>query len=230
MKVCAYVMVCDSGMAPNPFHGVCTLAVCTPNHTARSLKKDDFIIGIAGAELCKNFDPPEKYRLIYAMKIDKRITLDEYYNSVEFRSKIPKLSGSKIEMCGDNFYRNVDGKLMHTADTYEHTEDSPGTGVEKQDCDGNQVFIGKSFYYFGSKAPKIPSGVEWGTKLKKTFDSMPRNIKYIMGGRCKYSWSEADLMEFLKFLDQNKIDYIPDPVNFDWKIDLADKTPCGGCN
>ncbi|MFC1451894.1 hypothetical protein ACFLSJ_00955 [Verrucomicrobiota bacterium] len=31
-KICSYVMTTDTGFAPDPFHGRCTLAACTPNH------------------------------------------------------------------------------------------------------------------------------------------------------------------------------------------------------
>jgi len=30
MKVYSYIVAYDSGFAPNPFHGICTLACCKP--------------------------------------------------------------------------------------------------------------------------------------------------------------------------------------------------------
>src|ERR1035437_4186815 len=44
-KVCFYIMRVDTGFAPNPFHGVCTLAACTPNHQHARLFKGDLIAG-----------------------------------------------------------------------------------------------------------------------------------------------------------------------------------------
>ena len=32
MKLLKYVMTSDKGLAPNPYFGVCSLALCTPNH------------------------------------------------------------------------------------------------------------------------------------------------------------------------------------------------------
>ena len=163
MKVCAYVMTHDMGLAPNPFHEACTLAVCTPNHRRANLELGDYIIGVAGVGLCKKLKPPsDPWRLIYAMRVDKVMLLDDYYNSAEYILKIPKLIGSRKEMCGDNFYKLTDNKLVHTCETTVHRSDQPGTGIDKQDCDGNRVFIGKTFNYFGSSAPKIPPTSQWG--------------------------------------------------------------------
>ena len=32
VRLCSYVVKYDTGFAPNPFWGFCTLAACTPNH------------------------------------------------------------------------------------------------------------------------------------------------------------------------------------------------------
>ena len=39
MKICTYTMTSDTGFAPNPFYGYCTLAACTPNHMHDYLTK-----------------------------------------------------------------------------------------------------------------------------------------------------------------------------------------------
>lgn len=46
----AYAITRDFGFAPNPFHGVCTLATCKPRIRA-SANIDDWILGIGGAQL-----------------------------------------------------------------------------------------------------------------------------------------------------------------------------------
>lgn len=225
MKVCAYVMTYDTGLAPNPFHGVCTLAVCTPNHQNANLKQGDFIVGIAGTRLRAKLKSPNKWRLVYVMKVDKRITLNEYFD--EYESKRPKLSGSKIEMCGDNFYKN----LIHTRQTEEHTSTIPGTGIEKQDCDGNRVFIGREFVYFGSSAPVIPTDHHWGLKLVRQLTKRAVGTTYIFGGTCDEPWNTADLEEFKTYLSaNNKMDYIPDPIDFElWKGSSNEKASKSGC-
>jgi hypothetical protein len=229
MKVCAYIMTYDTGLAPNPFHGICTLAVCTPNHVSRNINSGDYIIGVAGVKLCGKLTPPsDPWRLIYAMKVDRRIMLDEYYNSEDYKLKIPKPRGSRIEMCGDNFYKLSNGKLTHTGESTEHNWED----VMVRDCHGNQVFIANTFNYFGSAAPKITSNQQWGSKLIKQLTKRSVNITYILGGKCSDPWTEKeDLREFLIFLDENTIDHIPDPIDFNhWKSEPDKKSSCAGCS
>lgn len=48
MRLLSYIIKHDTGLAPNPLHGYCTLAVCTPNHQNADIKKDDWILGLSG--------------------------------------------------------------------------------------------------------------------------------------------------------------------------------------
>lgn len=233
-KVCAYVMTHDSGLAPNPFHGVCTLAVCTPNHVRANLATDDYIIGVAGVRLREKLNSVE-HRLIYVMKVDKIMGLNEYYNSLKYNDKIPKRSGSKLEMCGDNFYKFIDGKLSHTGESTEHD----WREVMEKDCYGNRVFIGESFSYFGTDAPIIPQGCNWGLKLTQQFRSRSIGITYILGGSGAIQWDESDLNEFLGFAEEQKnnlkksqekgleIENIPTPIDFDnWISEPENRMSC----
>ncbi len=54
MKYCFYRMRHDTGFAPNPYHGYCTLAACTPNHMRAKLEPGDIIVGYEGEHLKKN--------------------------------------------------------------------------------------------------------------------------------------------------------------------------------
>jgi hypothetical protein len=222
-------MTNDSGLAPNPFHGVCTLAVCTPNHVRANLEKGDYIVGVAGVDLCNKLKlPSESWGLIYAMKVDKVMMLDAYYNSADYRLKIPKLDSSKVNMSGDNFYKkHATGNLVHTGESIAHGRPE----IIKQDCAGNRVFIGKTYNYFGSFAPKIPQTSSWGNKLIHQLTKRPVHITYILGGKCKNPWTVKDFEEFMKFLDKNKIDHIPDPIDFDnWTCEVYKKSSCHGCS
>jgi hypothetical protein len=226
MKVCAYVMTYDTGLAPNPFHGVCTLAVCTPNHVRANLEENDYIIGVAGVRLRQKLNlPSDSWRLIYAMKVDEFKELDAYYNSADYKLKIPKRSGSKIERCGDNFYKLSNGELIHTGQSTEHD----WSEIIEQDCYGNRVFIGKTFNYFGSAAPEIPSHTGWGLKLINQLKRRSQHITYILGGRCSDPWGTSDFEAFKKFLIENKIDQTPNPIDFDlWKSDPEKRSSCSG--
>ncbi|MDD5540197.1 MAG: hypothetical protein PHG61_05855 [Candidatus Marinimicrobia bacterium] len=216
----------DTGLAPNPFHGKCTLAVCTPNHVRANLKQDDYIIGVAGVRLRQKLNlPSDSWRLIYAMKVDEIKELDAYYNAADYKLKIPKLNGSKIDMCGDNFYKLSNGKLAHTGESTDH--DWPE--VNEQDCKGNRVFIGEPMFYFGSSAREIPSNTGWGSKLIRQLNRRSVNVTYILGGRCSDPWETGDFEAFKEFLNESKIDGEPKPIDFDhWNSEPENKSSCAG--
>jgi hypothetical protein len=47
----SYIVRQDTGLAPNPFWGWCTLAVCTPNHQGSKAKRGDWVAGFLSKEL-----------------------------------------------------------------------------------------------------------------------------------------------------------------------------------
>lgn len=209
-KVCAYVMTVDSGLAPNPFHGICTLAVCTPNHMRANLDTDDWIIGVAGKNIRSRLGTSDQWRIIYAMKISRKYDLDSYYNESSFKSKIPKLIGSRIEMCGDNFYSRTSEGLQHTL----KTEDHQCSELMKQDTDGNRVFVGTEFYYFGSLAVALPQHEMWSSLIIKKFRNCAVGLRYLRGGSSPERWGEVEFQEFQKFLKQHELQVIPNPTDF----------------
>lgn len=198
-------MTSESGHAPNPFHGVGTLAICTPNHRRSRVQRGDWIIGVAGYPLRKELGSPHVWRLLHAMHIDTRLDLDSYFREPRFAMKRPKRGGSAIEACGDNFYcKDVSGNLQHTGDTDEHLEDLAGTGLEKQDIDGDTVFAGDRFWYFGRNAIALPRGVPWVEKLVATFTVQPRGPRNIFdeGREVDKRWSTTDLAAFTAWLPE----------------------------
>ncbi len=97
MTLFAYVMTDDDGFAPNPFHGVCTLARCMP--VTRSVAQvGDYVVGLAGESLRKGGD----WRIIYAMQVTDKMTFDEYWNDSRFLAKRPDKSAGGKEAMGDN--------------------------------------------------------------------------------------------------------------------------------
>lgn len=67
--LCTYVVTSDTGMAPNPYHGWCTLTVCTPNHQGARLEKGDWIAGFLGVA--------RGGRLVHLLEVEERIGLDD---------------------------------------------------------------------------------------------------------------------------------------------------------
>ena len=82
MRLCTHVITHDCGLAPNPFHGYCTTALCTPSHMRANLKKGDWLIGISPRS--------DGNRLVYAMRISEPpLSMNEYFHDARFESKKP---------------------------------------------------------------------------------------------------------------------------------------------
>ncbi len=140
-RACFYIVTVDDGFAPNPDHGVCTLAVCTPNHQRSTLTAGDYIAGCFRSGL-----PP---RIVYTMKVDQVLTLDGYRKDTRFRAKKP----TKQYPDGDNVYfKDKDGQYRQDPNARYHRD----AKHRQQDTHGDRVFIGKDFVYFGRNAVALP--------------------------------------------------------------------------
>ena len=148
-KICFYIMTRDSGFAPNPFHRVCTLAACTPNHMKYPprLEKGDVIAGV--------FRAGRPARLVYAMMIDEILHLDSYYCDRRFRKKQPRGKGWRSQ-AGDNIhFRDANGRWQQDERAAHHRKDKHSIDWRK-DVRGNRVYIGRKFIYFGEKSVRLP--------------------------------------------------------------------------
>ena len=144
MKICSYVMKTDSGLAPNPFWGFCTLALCTPNHQGIKLSAHDWIIGTESIAFGG--------KLIYAMKVSEKIHFHAYFEDKRFKKKKPNLSGNWKEKCGDNIYfLDENDNWMQLPALYHNTPESIA-----QDTRYPYTYVSEQFYYFGEKAIEIP--------------------------------------------------------------------------
>ena len=92
-----YVVDRDFGFAPNPFHGYCTLATCKPG-IRKGAEVGDWVIGIGGSRLNATG------RCIFAMRVGRKITFNEYWENLEYLDKKPIRIGSRRMMVGDNIY------------------------------------------------------------------------------------------------------------------------------
>ncbi len=144
LRLCTYIIGKDTGLAPNPFWGWCTLSVCTPNRQGAKLRQGDYIAG---------FTPKENgNQLIYLMKIHERIHLDSYFNDPRFAKKIPGLSGSWKERCGDNFYSLAkDGSWKQHKNRFHI-----GSEYLQKDTRVPFAFVANEFWYFGRSALDVP--------------------------------------------------------------------------
>lgn len=143
LKLCSYVVKHDTGLAPNPFWGWCTLALCTTNHQGCRLQPDDWIIGNSSTEMGR--------RLIYAMRVTEVLDFDTYYHDPRFASKRACDRGWQ-ERCGDNiYYRNEAGGWSQSI-AFAHTS----AEQIAQDTRHPRVFVSDHYFYFGDNAPRIP--------------------------------------------------------------------------
>lgn len=166
-----YKMTWAAEFAPNPYHGILTLATCKPV-IRRCAKIGDWISGWTSITVHdkngKSHSFREGQRLIYLAKISDIIPIAEYWN--RYPEKRPHEIATGIETSsatsdsenhplinpkydtGDNIYK----PLVPNASLPDDFELMPnrdhGTDCKVHDISGKNVLICPEFYYFGIKA------------------------------------------------------------------------------
>jgi len=202
MNLFSYKLDHDFGLAPNPFGEYCTLAVCKSSiRSNKNLQIGDWIIG-TGSVALKNIN-----QLIYAMKLEEKITFQAYWEDTRFQYKKPILNGSLVQLYGDNIYH----KDLETNEwIQENAAHSLEGGVTNKkhltsDVNGEFVLISKEFFYFGNNCPIIPA--KYQGVCSKGRNMMWRKIP------------ELVKIGFIQWLTQNYTAGIHgDPIN--WKEHL----------
>lgn len=147
-----YVVDRDFGFAPNPFHGSCTLATCKPRIRG-SARVGDWIAGMGGSRLRATG------HCIFAMRVGRILTFNQYWADPEFRDKRPIRNGSLVMLVGDNIYHN-DGKAWIQEDSHHSRSDgTPEPSNVVNDTSADAVLVSDLFYYFGTLAPEVPSSI-----------------------------------------------------------------------
>ncbi|MBS1687462.1 MAG: hypothetical protein JSS96_01960 [Bacteroidetes bacterium] len=199
-SVYIYVVDRDFGFAPNPFHGICTLATCKPR-IRNSAGANDWIFGVGGARL------KSAGKCIFAMKITQKVTFNEYWENPEFKNKKPVRNGSKKMLLGDNIYYYLEEERRWTQ-AFSHHSNADGTINEynlNRDTQSKNVLISKHFYYFGIAAVVLPNDIM-------------TNLGYKNGvGHRKYTIEEAQpLVTWLESAYSDKLNLVTaDPFDFD---------------
>lgn len=154
VRLHSYVVRYDSGFAPNPFYGFCTLAACKPK-IRRYAKVNDWVVGSGS-----NAYPIRRGgHIVYAMRVTETKSFLEYDADPRFQRKKPYRQGSRKQSCGDNIYFQTtenDGWLQRDSfhsgpDGENHTEHT------KIDTSVDRVLISDDFIYFGGGGPVFPS-------------------------------------------------------------------------
>lgn len=137
-RLFSYVVDHDTGHAPNPYFGFCTLCRCKYRESREKSRNivelaqpGDWVVGTGGKDKNKSAG---HHKLIYAMKVERKLTRGEYFQRRAFACKQPSGNKGDSEASGDN---------LRPANKFEAEE--------------QYVLISKKhFYYFGDKAIRFP--------------------------------------------------------------------------
>jgi hypothetical protein len=148
-RLFSYTIPVDDGAAPNPFCGMCTLAICKPKIRMKA-GVGDWVVGLGSVNA-----PSGNLggKMVYAMRVDQIVSLRDYDRlaPLYWPSRIPKL-GSQIltERLGDCIYDYAKG----AAPAQRPGVHGP-TNV-RTDLGGHNALISRHYFYFGRNAIALP--------------------------------------------------------------------------
>lgn len=159
MTIWTYKVAQDYGFAPNPFHGVCTLACCKPG-IRKSAKKGDWIIGVGVKDKRKKGGGLHG-KVIYVMVVDESMTFQEYWDAPQFQVKKPVANGTYKMFFGDNIYHQDPKTGQYHQSNSHHTQRDGQPNLEnmRRDTQTNRVLIARKYVYFGEDAIEPPSSI-----------------------------------------------------------------------
>ena len=144
-RLFTYIVRYDAGTAPNPDHGMCSLAICKPS-IRRVAAPGDWVVGLAPAS--------KNNRLVYCMKVDEKISWKDYivacnqgkgipagFRSDALKKRVPR---RKTDL-GDCIWKDAAVKSEPRPTASNHGIDDFETDV----INGESVLLSKNFYYFG---------------------------------------------------------------------------------
>lgn len=146
MKAYTYVIVHDSGSAPNYDAPCATLAICKPQIRLHA-NIGDLVVGFSGANL-----GPERHGVRWAGVVSEKVSLSEYWSDQRFSGKKPNASRTP-----DNIYRPAGQSLVQVKNGV-HDE-----GNSETDIEGRYVLVFGECWRFGAVAPIMPD--EFGLRM-----------------------------------------------------------------
>ncbi len=153
MNCFRYKLEHDYGFAPNPFYDYLTLAACKRQIRGnKNLQIGDWIVGLGSVSM------GNENHIIYAMKVEEKLTFDQYWNDKRFICKKPVSNGSLRQKYGDNICHTDTNTGCFIKDPSAHNnDDSANEDHLHRDTKCEIVLVSRTFYYFGEKCPLIPS-------------------------------------------------------------------------
>ena len=144
MSVYLYIVPVDDGAAPNPYGGVCTLAICKPN-IRKIANQEDWLVGL-----------DSQFKLIYTMKITTLMTMKDYdtYTKENLPIKVPNKTSKNIEeQMGDSVYDFSNDEIKLRPSVHSRC-------TKEMDLAGKNVLLSTYFYYFGKETKTLPKEFE----------------------------------------------------------------------
>jgi hypothetical protein len=181
VMIYSYVVEHDLGFAPNPFHGVCSLACCKPQ-IRKVAKEGDYIIGTGAAR------PKLTAHLTFWMRVEKIIPFDEYWADRRFRRKKPVMGGTNFLRYGDNIYhRDANGDYQQEYSFHSLEDGSVSVGDLHRDTGTtDRVLLGREYAFWGRSGIKLPDELTYLVKK---------------GPSHKCNFSSEEVQTFLHWLD-----------------------------
>jgi hypothetical protein len=152
LRLHSYVVRYDSGFAPNPFYGYCTLATCKPT-IRKSAQIDDWIVGCGSNEKSVR----RGGHLVYAMRVTEALDFRSYSLDARFQRKIPYRRGSRKQSCGDNIYLRdpTETRWLQRDSFHRNLDGTENAAHIKRDTGVNRVLVSDDFVYFGGSGPQF---------------------------------------------------------------------------
>lgn len=177
MKIYSYIVSHDSGFAPNPFHGYCTLACCKPV-IRRCASVGDWIVGLSPKRLGND--------IVFVMKVTEKLSFADYWKDKRFKKKRAKFKSADLVRCaGDNIYQLISASEYLQKPSFHSNDDGTEcTSSKIHDLNGQFVLISDRFSYFGSDARNLPANLsDLGvTRGHKRFECAEQELEKGRGG------------------------------------------------
>ena len=145
-RLFTYIMPVDDGAAPNPFHGICTLAICKPV-IRRTAEVGDWVVGLGSRRAPSG--NLEKH-VVYAMKVSMKMSLSAYdsFATRKLKGKIPRFnSANPTDWLGDCIY-----DFSRSPSNPRLRQGVHSNKNKRTDLSGKNALLSDCFYYFGSSA------------------------------------------------------------------------------
>ncbi|MFJ3427889.1 MULTISPECIES: Nmad2 family putative nucleotide modification protein [Pseudomonas] len=148
-RIYSYKLSRDYGFAPNPFHGICTLATCKPQ-IRKGAQVGDLIVGCGSKEL------KMQGKIIFVMRVSEKISFQQYWEDSRFHVKKVDFQSGKSAAYGDNIYHLENGLWVQEDSHHSFEGGVVNADNLSRDIGSDNVLIGEDFVYWGSNAPMMP--------------------------------------------------------------------------